>query len=63
VRRFEEATKWNPTSAEAWLRLGDAHAKVGEEKEARTAWAKFLELQPEGRNSDDIRKRLKSSRK
>jgi tetratricopeptide (TPR) repeat protein len=63
LRRFEEATKWNPDAADAWLRLGDTHAKLGDAKEARTAWTKFLELQPDGKNSDEIRKRLNRSRK
>ena len=61
-RRFDEATKWNPAAAEAWLRLGDTSAKLGDEKQARTAWTKFLELQPDGKNSDDVRKRLKSGK-
>ena len=63
LRRFEEATRWNPGAADAWLRLGDTHAKLGEAKQARAAWTKFLELQPEGKGSDDVRKRLKSGGK
>ena len=63
ARRFEEATKWDPNSAEAWLKLGDTHAKLGAQKEAREAWAKYLELQPDGKNADDVRKRMNRGRK
>lgn len=63
LRRFEEATKWNPAAPDAWLRVGDTYDKLGESKQAREAWAKFLELQPDGKNSDDIRKRLNRPKK
>lgn len=62
ARRFEEATKWNPDFADAWMRLGEARAKLGAAKEAREAWNKFLELQPDGKAAHDIRKRLKSAK-
>jgi Tfp pilus assembly protein PilF len=58
ARRFEEATKWDPNSSEAWLRLGEAHSKLKDDKAARTAWEKYLELEPEGKQSADIRRKL-----
>jgi tetratricopeptide (TPR) repeat protein len=63
VRRFEEATKWNPGFSQAWLRLGEANARLGRTREAREAWTKFLELEPDGKDSDNVRKRLKRERK
>ena len=57
--RFEEATKWDPNDAEAWLRLGDAQMKAGKAKEAREAWAKYLELKPDGKEAETVRKQLK----
>lgn len=59
ARRFEEATKWDPNSGEAWMKLGEARMKAGAAKEAREAYAKFLELQPEGKDADNVRKILK----
>ena len=62
ARRFEEATRWNPDFADAWLRLGEAREKLGARKEARDAWTKFLELQPDGKSANDVRKRLKKAK-
>jgi Flp pilus assembly protein TadD len=56
--RFREATKWNDGNAEAWLRLGDAEERLKEVKEARAAYAKYLELEPNAKNAAEIRKKL-----
>ncbi len=56
--RFSEATKWNPGLAEAWLRMGDAETKLKNEKAAREAYAKFLELSPKDKRAGEIRKKL-----
>jgi outer membrane protein assembly factor BamD (BamD/ComL family) len=59
ARRFEEATKWNPGLAEAYLRLGEAHLKLKDAKAARSAWEKYLELEPDGKEAPNIRKRMR----
>lgn len=59
ARRFEEAAKWNPGLAEAWLRLGEAQTKLKDPKAARTAWEKYLELAPDGKEASAVRKRLR----
>jgi outer membrane protein assembly factor BamD (BamD/ComL family) len=56
--RAEEATKWNPQSAEAFLMLGEARDKLNELKAARAAYEKYLQLAPEAKNAEDIRKRV-----
>jgi len=56
--RFSEATKWNPNLAEAWLRLGEAEEKRGNRKDAKAAFAKYLELQPEAKDAAEIRKKI-----
>jgi Tfp pilus assembly protein PilF len=58
ARRFEEATKWDPNSGEAWLRLAEAQAKLKDDKAARAAWEKYLEVEPEGKQAPEIRKKL-----
>jgi tetratricopeptide (TPR) repeat protein len=62
ARRFDEATKWNPDFAEAWHRLGEAYVKLGDTRQAREAWGKFLELQPDGKTANDVRKRMNRSK-
>ena len=69
VGRFEEAVKWNPSFAEAYLRMGEAQEKLAaeahqqEEKErameaARKAYAKFLELAPDDKKAEEIKKKV-----
>jgi len=58
ARRFEEATRWDPNSAEGFLRLGEAQTKLGDDKAARAAWEQYLKLQPDGKHAGDIRKKL-----
>ena len=58
AHRFREATKWNNGLAEAWLRLGEAEEKQKDRKAAREAYAKYLELEPDGKSAADVRKKL-----
>ncbi|HUE22453.1 MAG TPA: hypothetical protein VMQ86_12290 [Bryobacteraceae bacterium] len=58
--RFREATNWNPNLAEAWLRLGEAEEKRRNHKDAKEAYAKYLELQPEAKDAAEIRKKVAS---
>ncbi len=56
--RFREATKWNPGFAEAWLKLGETQEKLNDEKAAREAYQKYLELAPKDKRAAEIRKKL-----
>ena len=56
--RFREATRWNPTYAQAWLRLGDCAEKQNDGKTVGEAYGKYLELQPDAKNAAEIRKKL-----
>ena len=56
--RYREATRWNPNLSEAWLRLGEAEEKRRNSKDAKEAYAKYLELQPDAKDAADVRKRL-----
>ncbi len=59
--RFREATRWNPSYAEAWLRLGEAQEKLGDQKAAREAYGKFLSLAPKHKRAAEIRKKVAGS--
>jgi tetratricopeptide (TPR) repeat protein len=56
--RFIEATKWNSGDAEAWLRLGETQEKLKDQKAAREAYGKYLELASDAKNADEIRKKI-----
>ncbi|HLJ51512.1 MAG TPA: tetratricopeptide repeat protein [Bryobacteraceae bacterium] len=58
ANRFTEATKWNPNFADAFLRLGDAQEKLHDSKAAREAYQKYVDLAPDGKDTEHIKKKL-----
>jgi tetratricopeptide (TPR) repeat protein len=56
--RFREATKWNDGNAEAWLLLGQAEERNDDAKAARAAYERYLQLAPDAKHAQDVRKRL-----
>jgi tetratricopeptide (TPR) repeat protein len=58
VRRYLEATRWDPGSAEAFLKLGAAREKRREYEPAREAYSKFLELSDDPKEKDLVRKKM-----
>ena len=56
--RFREATLWNPTFAEAFLRLGESEEKFKDKKAADEAYSKYLALSPDGKEADAVKKKL-----
>jgi len=58
IQRFSEATKWNPNSPDAWLALGEAYEKAKDAKNAKQAYAKYIELAPDAKNAGAIKKKL-----
>lgn len=58
AKRFDEATKWNPNSAEAFFRLGEAKEKLKEKDAARTAYQKVVLLSPDSKEGHEAKKKL-----
>lgn len=56
--RYNEATKWDPGSAEAFLKLGEVDEKLHDRKGARVAYGKYLEISPNAKNAAEIRKKI-----
>jgi tetratricopeptide (TPR) repeat protein len=56
--RFREATLWNPTYAEAFLRLGESEEKLKDKKAADEAYSKYLALAPDAKDADAVKKKL-----
>jgi Predicted methyltransferase (contains TPR repeat) len=63
AHRFEEATKWDGTNAEAYLRLGEAQEKQRDRKAAAEAYAKYLEIAPDAKDAPEVKKRLEKVHK
>lgn len=56
--RYQEATKWNPGLGDAWLKLGEAREKLKDTDAAREAYAKYLEVEPDGKKASGIRRKI-----
>ena len=57
-RRYSEASKWDPTSAEAVLRLGEANEKLRDFAGAREAYQKFVTLSSDAKEIEAVKKKL-----
>jgi tetratricopeptide (TPR) repeat protein len=58
VNRYKEAICWDPSLAEAFLKLGEAEEKLHNRDDARDAYEKYLTLAPDAKNATEIKKRL-----
>ena len=56
--RYQEATKWEPTNARAWLRLGESREKLKDKKGAKEAYAKYVEIEPDSKQAQALKKQL-----
>ena len=57
-KRYLEATRWDPGSAEAFLKLGESREKLRQYGPAREAYSKYLELAEDPKEKDAIRKKM-----
>jgi len=62
LNRFREATRWNPNYSEAYLRLGESEEKLKDKAAAAEAYAKFLELAPDAKEAESVKKKLAAKR-
>jgi outer membrane protein assembly factor BamD (BamD/ComL family) len=58
ANRFQAATKWNPGYAEAYFWWGEAAEKLKDTKTAHEAWSKFVELAPDDKRAEEVKKKL-----
>jgi len=58
ANRFREATRWDPNFAEAYFRLAEAEEKLKDKKAAREAYARYLEIAPEGKEAPAVKRKL-----
>jgi tetratricopeptide (TPR) repeat protein len=60
IYRYQDATLWNDSNAEAWLKLGKAEEKMKDTKAAKDAYTKYLALSPDAKDAGAIRKKVAS---
>lgn len=58
LNRFEDASKYNPQFAEAFLLLGETRQKLKDAKGAKEAYGKYIALAPGAKNAGEILKRM-----
>ncbi len=58
AKRYLEATRWDPNSAEAFLRLGESDEKLKDREGAREAYTKYLALAPDSKIAEQIKKKI-----
>jgi tetratricopeptide (TPR) repeat protein len=55
---YLEATRWDPNSAVAFLKLGEVREKMRDRQAAIDAYTKYLELAPDAKNAAEIKKKI-----
>jgi tetratricopeptide (TPR) repeat protein len=58
ANRYVYATRWDPGSAEAFLKLGEAREKLHQYGPAREAYLKYIDLTDDPKEKDAIRKKI-----
>jgi tetratricopeptide (TPR) repeat protein len=56
--RFEDATKYNPNSAEAFFKLGEAEEKLRNKDKAKIAFQRVIRISPDSKLAKEARKKL-----
>lgn len=56
VGRFTKAACWNPGWQDAYLKLGEAQAKLKHKDDARKSLAKVIELAPDSKEAKEAKK-------
>ncbi len=60
LKRYEWATKYNPSSAEAFFKVGEAEEKLKNTGAARLAFQKVMDLAPDSKLAHEAKKKLGS---
>ena len=56
LSRYQEASKWNPGLAEAYLRIGEAAEKMKDKATAKQAYLRYIELAPDSKEAEQLKK-------
>ncbi len=58
--RYKDATRYNPNSAEAFLKLGEAEEKLHHAAEAKAAYQKAIKVGSDSKFAEEAKKKLGS---
>ena len=60
LSRYRDATRYNPSSPEAFLKLGLAQEKLHHDAEAKASFEKVLKLAPDSKFASEAKKKMGS---
>ena len=60
--RYEDATKYNPNSGEAFFKVGEVEEKLKNDEAAKIAFQRVLKLAPDSKFASEAKKKLASAR-
>lgn len=58
AERYRDATRYNPSSAEAFFKLGEAEEKLKNKDAARVAFQRVLAISPDSKLAQEAKKKL-----
>ena len=58
LSRYQEATKWNPNMAEAYLHIGETAEKMKDKATAKQAYQKYIEMAPDSKDAERLKKKV-----
>jgi tetratricopeptide (TPR) repeat protein len=61
LNRYREATRYNPSSPEAFFKVGEAEQKLKHKDEAKLAFQKVIDLAPDSKLAGEAKKKIGKS--
>ncbi|MBV9761604.1 MAG: tetratricopeptide repeat protein [Acidobacteriaceae bacterium] len=58
LQRYERATKYNPSSADAFFKVGEAEEKLKNKDAAKTAFQRVIQISPDSKTAHEAKKKL-----
>jgi tetratricopeptide (TPR) repeat protein len=59
--RYRDATRYNPSSPEAFFKVGEAEQKLKHKDEAKVAFQKVIQLAPDSKLAGEAKKKIPKS--
>jgi TolA-binding protein len=56
--RYQDATRYNPSSQEAFFKVGEAEKKLKNKDAAKTAFQKVIQLAPDSKLAQEAKRKL-----
>jgi tetratricopeptide (TPR) repeat protein len=58
LQRYERAAKYNPSSADAFFKVGEAEEKLKNKQAAKAAFQRVIQISPDSKTAHEAKKKL-----